>query len=104
MGDSSRPAIDVKDLRVYYDSEAGIVKAVDGVSFTLEQGERLALVGESGCGKTTLGMALLKLTKAPGYIDGGEILLDGRDLVPFDEESMRLARVSPRSLWSPNPR
>ena len=97
-GDSSRPAIKVDDLRVYYDSEAGIVKAVDGVSFTLEQGERLALVGESGCGKTTLGMALLKLTKAPGYIDGGQILLDGRDLVPFDEESMRLARLAEVAL------
>ena len=98
LGDSSLPAIEVNDLRVYYDSEAGIVKAVDGVSFTLEQGERLALVGESGCGKTTLGMALLKLTKAPGYIAGGQILLDGRDLVPFDDESIRLARLAEIAL------
>ena len=71
-GDSSLPAIDVKNLKVYYDSEAGTVKAVDDVSFALQQGERLALVGESGCGKTTLGMALLKLTKAPGYIDAAK--------------------------------
>ncbi len=98
IGDSSLPAIEVKDLRVYYDSEAGVVKAVDGVNFTLEQGERLALVGESGCGKTTLGMALLKLTKAPGYIDGGQILLDGRNLVPLDEEQMRLARLAEIAL------
>ena len=46
-------ALEVRDLRVYYDTDAGRVKAVDGVSFTLKQGERLALVGESGCGKTT---------------------------------------------------
>ena len=98
IGDSSLPAIEVKDLRVYYDSEAGVVKAVDGVNFTLEQGERLALVGESGCGKTTLGMALLKLTKAPGYIDDGQILLDGRDLVPLDEEQIRLARLAEIAL------
>ena len=98
IGDSSLPAIDVNDLKVYYDSEAGVVKAVDGVSFTLLQGERLALVGESGCGKTTLGMALMKLTKPPGYIDGGEILLDGRDLVPLNDEEMRLARLAEIAL------
>ena len=98
MDDSSLPAIDVKDLKVYYDSEAGVVKAVDGVSFALQQGERLALVGESGCGKTTLGMALMKLTKAPGYIDGGQILLDGRDLVPLGDEEMRLARLAEIAL------
>ena len=97
-GESSLPAIDVKNLKVYYDSEAGTVKAVDDVSFTLQQGERLALVGESGCGKTTLGMALMKLTKAPGYIDGGQILLDGRDLVPLDDEEMRLARLAEIAL------
>lgn len=97
-GSSELPAIEVNDLRVYYDSEAGIVKAVDGVSFRLQQGERLALVGESGCGKTTLGMALMKLTKAPGYIDGGEILLNGRDLVPLGDEPMRLARLAEIAL------
>ena len=95
---SSIPAVQVNNLKVYYDSEAGIVKAVDDVSFTLQQGERLALVGESGCGKTTLGMALLKLTKPPGYIDGGEILIDGRDLVPLDDEEMRLARLAEVAL------
>ncbi len=92
------PAMDVRDLRVYYDSEAGIVKAVDGVSFKLEQGERLALVGESGCGKTTLGMALMRLTKPPGYIDGGEALINGVDLVQLEEEEMRLARLADIAL------
>ena len=95
---SGLPAMDVRDLRVYYDSEAGIVKAVDGVTFMLEQGERLALVGESGCGKTTLGMALMRLTKPPGYIDGGEALIDGVDLVQLDEENMRLSRLADIAL------
>ena len=95
---SGLPAMDVRDLRVYYDSEAGIVKAVDGVNFELQPGERLALVGESGCGKTTLGMALMRLTKPPGYIDGGEALIDGVDLVQLDEEDMRLARLADIAL------
>ncbi len=87
------PALDVQHLQVFYDSEAGIVKAVDDVSFTLQPGERLALVGESGCGKTTLGMALMRLTKPPGYIAGGKAMLDGVDLVSLGEEPMRLARL-----------
>ena len=91
--ESGLAAIDVRDLKVYYDSEAGIVKAVDGVNFVLQPGERLALVGESGCGKTTLGMALMRLTKPPGYIAGGEAFLDGVDLVGLGEEEMRLARL-----------
>lgn len=95
---SNRPALDVQDLRVYYDSEAGIVKAVDGVTFQLKVGERLALVGESGCGKTTLGMALMRLTKPPGYIDGGMALLDGIDLVQLNDEEMRLARLADIAL------
>ena len=90
---SGLPAIDIRNLQVYYDSEAGIVKAVDDVSFALQPGERLALVGESGCGKTTLGMALMRLTKQPGYIAGGKALLDGVDLVTLGEEEMRLARL-----------
>ena len=97
-GRSDVPAMDVRDLRVYYDSEAGIVKAVDGVTFSLRAGERLALVGESGCGKTTLGMALMCLTKPPGYIDGGEARIDGVDLVQLDEEEMRLARLADIAL------
>ena len=90
---SGLPAIDVEGLQVFYDSEAGIVRAVDDVNFVLQPGERLALVGESGCGKTTLGMALMRLTKPPGYIAGGQALLDGVDLVTLDEEAMRLARL-----------
>ncbi len=97
-GKSELPAMDVRDLRVYYDSEAGIVKAVDGITFTLQPGERLALVGESGCGKTTLGMALMRLTKSPGYIDGGQALLDGVDLVQLSDEEMRLARLAQIAL------
>ena len=60
--------LDVKNLRLYYHTSAGIVKALDDVSFTLHAGETLGLVGESGCGKTTTGMALLKMPSPPGRV------------------------------------
>ena len=73
----------VEDLSVYYETDAGTVKAVDGVSFTLKQGERFALVGESGSGKTTLAMALMRLTRPPGHIASGSILLHDINTVSY---------------------
>jgi len=90
--------LQVKDLRVYYHTEEGAVKAVDGVSFNLERGMRLGLVGESGCGKSTLAIALLRLIKLPGRIEGGQVLLDGVDLTQISEERMRQVRLGEISL------
>ena len=84
--------LSIEDLAVYYRSAAGPVKAVDGISLTLEPGESLGLVGESGCGKTTAAKSLLKLLPPNGYIARGSIDFAGRDLARIDAEAMRRTR------------
>jgi len=79
----------VEGLRVYYYSLRGIVKAVDGVNFSVNRGETLGLAGESGCGKSTLGFTLLRLVPPPGRIVSGRIIFDGVDLVTLPEEKLR---------------
>ena len=85
--------LDVRDLRTYFDTDAGLVKAVDGVSFSVEPGETLGLVGESGCGKSVTALSILQLLPKPvGRIAGGSILFDGKDLASQSEEQMRTIR------------
>jgi peptide/nickel transport system ATP-binding protein len=88
----------VENLRVYYHTPAGAVKAVDGVSFQVQPGQRFGLVGESGSGKSTIALALLRLIKPPGKIEEGRVLLDGVDLLELDEEEMRRVRLAEISL------
>lgn len=85
----SEAVLQVRDLRVYYHTPAGVVKAVDGVSFDLPRGESLGLVGESGSGKSTTVQALMRLVMNPGRIEGGQALLDGVDLLKLSDEEMR---------------
>jgi oligopeptide/dipeptide ABC transporter ATP-binding protein len=87
------PLLEVKDLRTWLFTKWGVVKAVDGVSFTLSEGETLGLVGESGCGKSMTALSILKLQPRPaGRIVGGQVLLRGQDLVPKSEREMRAIR------------
>jgi oligopeptide/dipeptide ABC transporter ATP-binding protein len=86
--------LQVRDLRVYYHTSAGPVKAVNGVSFDLRAGERLGLVGESGSGKSTIALALLRMIKAPGKIEGGDVTLDGTSLLSLSDEQMRQKRLA----------
>src|SRR2546430_6558941 len=90
--------LDVRDLRVSYHTAAGPVRAVNGVSFFLRPGERLGLVGESGSGKTTTALSLMRLLQESAVIEGGEVLLDGVDLLRLSEEEMRLARFADIAL------
>jgi oligopeptide/dipeptide ABC transporter ATP-binding protein len=90
--------LQVRDLRVYFQTKRGPARAVDGVSFTLKAHERLGLVGESGSGKTTTGLAVLRLIKPPGHIESGEILLDGVNLLDLSEAEMRQTRLATVAL------
>jgi peptide/nickel transport system ATP-binding protein len=95
---STTEVLRVDNLRVYYHTPAGAVKAVDGVSFDLREGQRLGLVGESGSGKSTIALSLMRMIKPPGKIEGGSIVLDGVDLLELDDEEMRKTRLAKISL------
>src|SRR3954452_6550693 len=85
--------LDVRDLRVHYHTSRGPVQAVNGVSFSLNPGERLGLVGESGSGKSTIALALLRMIKPPGQITGGSMLLGGStEITAVSERAMRAIR------------
>jgi peptide/nickel transport system ATP-binding protein len=85
--------LEVEDLKTYFYTRSGLVKAVDGVSFSLKRGETLAIVGESGCGKSVTALSLMRLVAdPPGRIVGGSIRLDGLDLVAVDAATMRSIR------------
>ncbi|MDX1512861.1 MAG: ABC transporter ATP-binding protein [Gammaproteobacteria bacterium] len=90
----STPTLEVIDLKTYFFTKAGIVKAVDGVSFSVDKGEVMGLVGESGSGKSVTGFSIIGLVDPPGEIVGGEIRYRGRDLVPLPDEEMRKLRGS----------
>jgi len=85
--------LDVRNLKTTFLTSAGVVRAVDGVSWEIEEGETVALVGESGCGKSVSALSIMRLVAEPaGRIEGGEILYKGRDLLKLDEEKMRRVR------------
>ncbi len=84
----------IKDLKTYFDTDEGVVQAVDGVDLAIGHGETVCVVGESGCGKTVTALSVLKLiAMPPGRIVGGQILWQGRDLVPMAPEEMNRIRA-----------
>ena len=95
--------LEVKNLKVYYFLHRGVVKAVDGVSFSVEEGEILGIAGESGSGKSTLAHSILRLIKPPGEIVDGEIIFQGRDLTKLSEEEMREIRGKDISMVFQDP-
>src|SRR5215216_2469824 len=90
--------LEVRNLHVQFPTPRGPVTAVDGVSFALQPGERLGLIGESGSGKSTIALAIMRLIKPPGEIVSGHILLDGVDLLRLSEEEMRERRLADIAL------
>jgi len=96
--DRGARVLDVRELRVSYFTAAGPVRAVNGVSFFLRPGERFGLVGESGSGKSTTALSLMRLLQESAVIEGGEVLLDGVDLLSLSDEDMRLSRFADIAL------
>ena len=96
---SSSHLLDVRDLRTQFATQEGIVKAVDGVSFHIDEGEVLGLVGESGCGKSVSALSLMRLIPdPPGRIVGGQAFFEGQDLLSLSESQMRQVRGSRISM------
>ena len=91
--------LEVAGLQTFFFTRSGIVKAVDDVSFSLGRGETLAVVGESGCGKSITALSIMRLVpEPPGRIVGGRVILDGRDLLLLDEDAMRNVRGNEMSM------
>jgi len=90
---NAEPLLIVRDLHTTFATDAGIARAVDGVSFTVARGETVGLVGESGCGKSVTALSLLRLIDGAGRIEAGsEIILEGRNLIALSEREMREVR------------
>src|SRR6266498_2380503 len=84
--------LEVKNLQTHFPTRAGLVRAVDGVSFYLDSGEMLGVVGESGCGKSITALSIMRLIAPPGKIVGGDIIFDGKNLLTLTDAEMRAIR------------
>src|SRR3954463_15748139 len=92
MPETSGPLLEVKDLRVQFDTPDGVVKAVDGVSYTVDSGQSLGIVGESGSGKSVSSLTVMGLTRFSDARITGEVMFDGRNLLEASDEEMRRVR------------
>ena len=96
--------LEVKNLQAHFRTDAGIVKAVDGVSFDLYKGEMLAIVGESGSGKSVTNLAIMNLIpNPPGKIVGGEVIFNGQDILKMDKKAIRQIRGNKISMIFQDP-
>ena len=101
---NTETVLTVEDLRTYFTTRWGTVKAVDGISFDLRKGETLGIVGESGCGKSVTMLSLMRLIpEPPGRIVSGSITLDGEDIVQVSEQEMAEIRGSKIALIIQDP-
>ena len=96
---TARPVLEIEDLKTYFFTRAGIVRAVDDVSFRLGRSETLGVVGESGCGKSITALSIMRLVPdPPGKIVGGSVRLEGRELLSLEESEMRDVRGNDISM------
>ena len=100
----AKVVLEVKDLQTYFKTDAGIVKAVDGVSFLLHEGETLGIVGESGSGKSVTNLSVMRLIPSPpGKVVGGQALFEGQDILALSEKEMRKIRGAKISMIFQDP-
>ena len=98
------PILDVRNLRVRFETHHGVVRAVDGVSFTLDEGETLGLVGESGSGKSVTNLALMGLVPSPpGVVEADALRLEDRDLLALSDQELRQVRGNEISMIFQDP-
>ena len=96
---SNKPLLQVRDLRTYFKTEDGLVKAVDGVSYSIDSGETFAIVGESGCGKSVNAFSIMGIVPdPPGKVVGGTITFEGSNLLDYTEKQMQQVRGSQISM------
>src|SRR5215475_4443209 len=88
----SENILEIRHLSTHFHTRAGVIKAVDDVSFNIPKGSTLALVGESGSGKSVTSLSIMRLIQPPGRIVAGEILFDGDSLMALDDDAMRRRR------------
>lgn len=104
INNNQEVVLDVRDLQTYFKTDAGIVKAVDGVSFTLRKGQTLGIVGESGSGKSVTNLSIMRLIPSPpGKVVGGQALFEGEDILALDEKEMRKIRGNKISMIFQDP-
>ncbi len=105
MTDAARyePLLSVRDLRTYFFTRSGVVRAVNGVSFDVFPGEVVGMVGESGCGKTVTALSVLDLIDPPGQVVGGEVVFNGRDLLKLGGRDLRRIRGNDIAMIFQNP-
>jgi peptide/nickel transport system ATP-binding protein len=99
----AEPLLEVKDLRVAFHTDDGVVKAVDGVSYTIAPGETLGIVGESGSGKSVTSLTVMGLTNSPQAVISGEVIFQGQDLLKLPSDEMRLIRGDKISMIFQDP-
>jgi oligopeptide/dipeptide ABC transporter ATP-binding protein len=92
MTEHRAPLLDVRDLRTHFETDEGVGRAVDGVSFSVQNGRTLGILGESGCGKSVTALSILRLVSPPGRVVSGAILYRGKDLLQLTEREMRAVR------------
>ena len=99
MTNNAQPLLDIRGLKTAFSTDDGIVRAVDGVDFQIDEGETVGIVGESGCGKSVMALSIMRLVPdPPGRIVGGEVLWQGKDLLKADKRDMRRVRGADISM------